>query len=250
MNEDGHLRRKKTVMSTYILIYGFQHGGWCWKKVVPLLEAQGHTVIAHDLPAHGQDQTPLSEVTATSYVDSVLSLIDKQAEPVILVGHSMGGITISQVAELRPDAVLKLVYLAAFLLPDGVNLMDALTEDTESLAWKYVVYNVERTASLLTAQGAKEAFYYDCSADDLAFALQNLVPEPLSAIPETLHLTEENFGSVQRIYIETLQDQALGPLMQKKMYMALPCERVFSLNTGHSPFFSIPQELANCLSML
>lgn len=78
-------------MSTFVLIHGAAHGGWCWYKVVPLLEKQGHTVLAPDLPSHGRDKTPLAAVTLQLYVDSVCKLLDEQQEPVILVGHSMGG---------------------------------------------------------------------------------------------------------------------------------------------------------------
>jgi len=78
-------------MSTFVLIHGGCHGAWCWYKVVPALEKQGHTVIAPDLPSHGRDKTPVSAVTLQAYVDAVCSLIDVRREPVVLVGHSMGG---------------------------------------------------------------------------------------------------------------------------------------------------------------
>lgn len=86
-------------MSTYLLVHGAWHGGWCWRKVVPLLEAQGHKVLAPTLPGHGEDKTPAAAVTLRSYADTICRLAGAQTKPVILVGHSMGGIVITQAAE-------------------------------------------------------------------------------------------------------------------------------------------------------
>jgi pimeloyl-ACP methyl ester carboxylesterase len=91
------------------------HGGWCWYKVTPLLEELGYTVITPDLPGHGRDKTPLSLVSLSSYVDSVCRIIDAQRDPVVLVGHSMGGGIITQAAEYCPEKIKTLVYIAALL---------------------------------------------------------------------------------------------------------------------------------------
>ena len=55
-------------MSTYILVHGAWAGGWCWDKVVPLLKQAGHQVETLDLPGHGQDRTPIREITLAAYV--------------------------------------------------------------------------------------------------------------------------------------------------------------------------------------
>ena len=68
-------------MTCFILIHGASHGGWCWDKIVPLLEGLGHTAIAPDLPGHGQDVTPAAEVTLESYVDRICRLLDEHPVP-------------------------------------------------------------------------------------------------------------------------------------------------------------------------
>ena len=68
-------------VSTFLLIHGAAHGAWCWYKVVPLLEKQDHTVLALDLPGHGRDKTPVTEVTLQLYVESVCRLLDVQQDP-------------------------------------------------------------------------------------------------------------------------------------------------------------------------
>jgi pimeloyl-ACP methyl ester carboxylesterase len=102
-------------MAAYVFIHGAWHGAWCWEKVTPLLEKAGHTVYAIDLPGHGSDQTPISQVSLKSYTDKVCSILDDAEESVYLVGHSMGGIVVSQSAEYRSEKVKALIYVSAFL---------------------------------------------------------------------------------------------------------------------------------------
>jgi pimeloyl-ACP methyl ester carboxylesterase len=82
-------------MSTFGLVHGGWNGGWCWEKVVPLLEEAGHEVEAQDLPGLGEDRTPIPEVSLQGYADRISQVLDAQPEPVVLVGHSSGGMIIS-----------------------------------------------------------------------------------------------------------------------------------------------------------
>ena len=101
-------------MKTFILIHGSWHSSWNWHKVVPILEKQGHNVLAIDLLGMGRDKTPIEEITLQLTVGQICKLIDKIEGKVILVGHSKNGIMISQAAEYRPEKVEKLIYLAAY----------------------------------------------------------------------------------------------------------------------------------------
>ncbi len=235
-------------MSTFVLIPGAWHGAWCWYKIVPLLEKAGHRVIAVDLPGLGRDRTPLREVSLQSYVDRVCATIDQQPGRVILVGHSRGGIVISQTAEQRPARIEKLVYLAAFLLPAGQALLPGALEDTRSLLLQNLV--VDEKQGYLTVKEAayREAMYGDCSDADVTLATLLLTPEPIAPCVTPLDLSERNFGRVPRVYIETLDDQALTLSAQRKMVAQTPCDEVISMNTAHSPFFSAPHELADHLA--
>src|SRR5690606_630468 len=90
---------------TFILIHGSWHSAWNWHKVKPLLEKQGHTVYAIDLPGMGRDKTPIQDVTFEKTVRGICDLIDSIEGKVILVGHSKNGIMISQAAEYRPEKI-------------------------------------------------------------------------------------------------------------------------------------------------
>ena len=106
-------------MSTYVLIHGAYLGAWCWKKIIPLLEKEGHKVVAPDLPGHGENKRPIAEITLQTYTDHLCEILDEQPDPVILVGHSLGGVVITQTAEYRPEKIRKLVYVAGYLLRNG-----------------------------------------------------------------------------------------------------------------------------------
>jgi pimeloyl-ACP methyl ester carboxylesterase len=91
------------------LVHGAWHGRWCWVKTIAELEGMGHTVVALDLPGLGEDQTPPAEITLQRYVDAVCDALGKEEEPVLLVGHSMGGIVVSEAAERLPEKIKRLV---------------------------------------------------------------------------------------------------------------------------------------------
>lgn len=234
-------------MSTYVLIHGAWHGAWCWDKLAPLLQDQGHTVIAPDLPAHGQDITPISEVTLQSYANRVCEAVNKQTEPVILVGHSLGGVSITQAAEQCPTRVKKLVYLSAFLLPNGVARLGYGDDISGSLLEQNKALSEDKTVIYFNESGLEATFYHDCSTQDIVKAKALTRPEPTAGIVTPVRFTAENFGRIPRVYIECLQDRAILPELQKRMYTETTVERVISMNTSHSPFFSAADELAKNL---
>jgi pimeloyl-ACP methyl ester carboxylesterase len=234
-------------MSTYVLIHGAWHGSWCWNKVVPLLEREGHKLEVPDLPGHGSDKTPISEISLQAYTDRVCQILDAQSEPVILVGHSMGGVVITQVGEYRPEKIKKLAYLAAFLLQNGESLLHYSEQDKEALVLPNLIMAEDQSHATVREEALKEVFYGDCSDKDVERAKSLLVPQAAAPFATRVSTTEENFGRVPRVYISCLRDKAISPAMQEKMYKALSCETVISMDTDHSPFFSAAEELARHL---
>jgi alpha-beta hydrolase superfamily lysophospholipase len=90
---------------TFVLVNGAFAGSYAWDHVKPLIEQAGHKVVTMDLPGHGDDQTPPNEATFDAYLNAVIAPINAETEPVILVGHSMGGVVVSAVAEAIPEKI-------------------------------------------------------------------------------------------------------------------------------------------------
>jgi len=234
-------------MATFILVHGAAHGGWCWHKLLPLLEAAGHTAIAPDLLGLGADTTPIAELSLARWVDQVAALVAAQRERVILVGHSRGGLIISEVAERLPERVSRLVYLTAFLLADGQTLGEVAATDEASVLGPNLVVDEAAGTWLIRPEAAVPGFFADYAPEDLDYTFPRLRPEPLFSLSTPIHVTVGRFGQVPRRYIECLQDRAITLECQRRMQAVWPCERVFSLDTSHSPFISAPHALADAL---
>jgi pimeloyl-ACP methyl ester carboxylesterase len=233
-------------MSTYLLIHGAWHGGWCWRKVVPLLEAEGHSVIAPDLPGHGEDKTPTATVTLGRYVDRVCELAIAQTEPVLLLGHSMGGPVITQAAEKCPDAISALVYLCAFLPRNGESLMTWAQQDSQSHVTPNLVPMGDGVFGV-KPEAIPEAFYAECSDQDIEFAKLHLVLQAGQPFAVPMATTAARWGQIPRYYVECLRDRAITLGIQRAMQEQSPCLETFAIDTDHSPFFSAPEQLVDVL---
>lgn len=234
-------------MKTFILIHGSWHSAWNWHLVTPILEQKGHQVITPDLPGMGRDKTPIQEVTMASTIEKICQLIDSAKGEVILVGHSKNGIMISQAAEYRSEKIAKLVYLAAYLIPNGKTQAEYSAQDTEGVLKPYVTRHPETASHSLQPEIYKEGLYHDCNEAIVQLAKVLLGKEAVATAITPLQLSPEKFGAVPRYYIECTEDRAVTPFIQQKMYNEIPCKEVFTMHTSHSPFFSKPAELCTIL---
>ncbi|MDR6550364.1 alpha/beta fold hydrolase [Paenibacillus qinlingensis] len=235
-------------MSTFVLVHGSWHGAWCWERIVLMLEEAGHRVIALDLPGHGQDHTPLAEVNLKSYTDHLNAILEKESEKVILVGHSMAGLVISQTAEYLPEKIEKLVYLCAYLPENGQTLLQiSQNEKKDKESPSIVIISEDQTFMDIKDELIKESFYGDCSEEEVIKAKEKLCLEPLAPFFTPVNLTAARFGMIPRVYIETLRDKAISIGLQRDMYTVSHCNQVITMDSDHSPFFSHPGELSSHL---
>ncbi len=243
--------------STYLLVHGGWHGAWCWQKVVPILEAKGHRVLAPDLPGHGADQTPPGSVTLDDYVQRVVSVANAQAGPVILVGHSMAGVVIAQAAEvLGKDKVAQLVYLDAFMPQDGESVLSlagkigaaqhkpATSDPAGPTMQESIIFSEDQQTCWLKPENVTGLFYHDCSPDDVAFAKARLDWQPTAGLTTPVRVTEARYGAVPKVFIlcTDARDMDKSSLMQN-----VPGLKIHELPSSHSPFFSMPERLAALL---
>lgn len=178
----------------------------------------------------------------------MLEVIDNVEGKVILVGHSKNGIIVSQAAEYRPQKIDKLIYLAAYLIPNGKTQAEYSAQDSEGVLKPYVDRFPETNSHTLQQIIYKEGLYHDCDDDITEMAKCILSHESVATGITPLQLTEANYGSVPRYYIECTDDRAVTPFIQQKMYTETPCKKVYQMATSHSPFFSKPKELCSILT--
>jgi pimeloyl-ACP methyl ester carboxylesterase len=220
---------------------------WAWDRVVPLLEAAGHRAIAFDLPGQGEDETPLELVTLDAYAQRTCRQTSAQSEPVILVGHSLGGNTISQAAQNCPETVRALVYVSAGLLRDGENGEEWLAERYEFFAPYMTMSDDGVYSAVVQGKGARKALYGASTTEDVDWAMAQLGPQPMAVLSEPVSLSADRYGTVPRYYIGCERDGLILPSIQRAMVAASPCKEVLSLDTDHSPALSMSEGLVQHL---
>lgn len=226
----------------YVFVHGSCHGAWCWRDVLPLLES----ATAIDLPSHGDDMTPISDVTLDCYVDAIMQEINKSDEPVVLIGHSAAGISIASVAERIPDQIEKLIYVCAYAPKDGEVLSQMRKRAKRQLVLPAIIRSADGLSYTVDPEKAPGIFYHDCSPEVVEFALAHLGPQPV--LPQETHVTlGESYDSVPRSYILGEDDHTVPPEEQERMVADWPAEDVYRLDCGHSPFFSHPKALARLI---
>jgi pimeloyl-ACP methyl ester carboxylesterase len=237
-------------MARFVLVHGAFGGAWSWEPIVGELERAGHTVTAIDLPGAGDDQTPVAEVTLDAYAAKICHTLGEQPEPAILVGHSMGGVAITQAAVRCPQRVALLVYVAAFMPSDGQSLLDLtrLPEGADDQVQANIVIDGEPPVATMPDPAARGALMASCSQEQVALAIARGRPQPVAPFATPVTIPAGALDGLARAYVHCTQDRAIPPALQLRMIREHPCVEVVEIATDHSPFFSAPGELLDALN--
>jgi pimeloyl-ACP methyl ester carboxylesterase len=227
-------------MADILLIHGSCHGAWCWRDVLPLLTAQGHTARAIDLPGHGYDTTPIPDVTLSSYANAIAAACRGET---VLVGHSMGGYAITAAAELAADRISKLIYLCAYVPAPGATLAQMRRMAPRQPLVPAIRMSGDGLSFTIDPGMAPDVFYHDCPPDAVDYALRHLCPQAVEPSETCVHLTAAS-RSLPRRYIRCLDDRTIPPEFQVTMTRDWPDTHVQDMHCGHSPFFADPAGLA------
>jgi pimeloyl-ACP methyl ester carboxylesterase len=235
-----------------ILVHGAFHAGDCWGLLEPQLLARGFEVHAPTLGGHRGTVRPAADVSMRSYGADIIACAEEIGRPCVLLGHSMGGMAISQAAEQRPDLFETLIYLAAYAPPYGGASLGDLPPVSQ-LMTAALMSGLERRpdgTAVFPADGAREVFYNRCTPEEQAFALARLSPQPLGATGEPVVTTRARLGSLPKHYIECVDDQALPIESQRAMQAHMRFASVHTLASDHSPFISAPTALADVVEQI
>jgi pimeloyl-ACP methyl ester carboxylesterase len=235
---------------TFVLVHGAWQAPYVWDNVKATLQKQGAQVITVELPGHGADQTPPQNLTLDVYRDKVIDALNNVNGKVILVGHSLGGMVISAVAEKAPSKIEKLVYIAAYMPVSGQSLKDLAQTDKDSQLSTALMPSADQLTFGVAQAQIVNIFIQDGSDAVKNLVLQNYRPEPAIPFTNPVSLTTANYGAIPKVYIKTLQDHAVSPALQTSMISANGVTTVYKLNTSHSPFLSKPDSVSILLNQI
>lgn len=232
-----------------VLVHGAWHGAWCFDPVLARLADAGIDAVAVDLPGHGADPGPLGDLHAdAARVREVLDDFDRDC---VLLGHSYGGAVVTE-AGVHPS-VRHLVYLTAFALDAGESVMAAAVEESKALDLALdagpnladAIVAGDDTMSLDPA-GAAALLYQDCDPATTEWAVARLGPQPtvtFGDIPTAVAWRER-----PSTYVVCTEDLGVHPDLQRAM--ARRCDATVEIPTGHSPFLSAPDQVAEIVASL
>ena len=275
----------------FVFVHGAWHGAGTWDEITPRLEARGFALRTLDLPgaganakspdafhrrpldsaAFGTEPSPNAAVTQEERTAAVIAEIDALraagVDRVVLAGHSLGGLTVSAVAEAAPEKLAGVVYLTAFMLPPGMPAIAMIQHEKmkgEKVAELFMSDPAQTGALRLDVAsddpgyraGLKTAFYGDLNEAQFEIALKGLhCDEPAGVALEPSPITPQRFGSLPRHYIRCTKDMAILPAGQDFMIEEVDkamgnSTQVHTLEASHSPFYSKPDELASLLTAI
>jgi len=223
-------------MSSFVLVHGGAHGAWCWERLVPHLEASPRVdaVVAVDLPGHGAQRgmKPLEAITRADYVDHVVGEIEsRDLRDVILVGHSLAGITLPPVAARVAERLLRVVFLSTSSPPPGQTVMDLMQHPLSPLA---------------RGLDGRTMFCNDLDEEATEWLLGHVGPEPPGPMSEPVEIATVPPG-VASTYVLLERDEALPPAYQREQARNAGVDEIVPFDSGHSAFASRPAELAALL---
>ncbi|MFT3803512.1 MAG: alpha/beta hydrolase [Burkholderiaceae bacterium] len=241
-------------MKHMILIHGAWQGSWAFASWLPWLRAAGWSPLTVDLPGNDASPGAAADADLAGYTRHVLDVLQALDGPAVVVGHSGGGMTASQVAQAAPERVAALVYLAGMMLPTGMGFGDLVAQcRTLDPDFRYegigphLVWNAARNRSRVPMQAALDMFLHDCPPVAAREAAGRLCEQPESGRAVFNTLSDDRFGQVPRVYVECLQDRSVTLPLQRRMQTLTPGAHRISLECGHVPQLACPKLLTEAL---
>jgi pimeloyl-ACP methyl ester carboxylesterase len=234
----------------FVLVHGGGFDSRCWSPLIPLLDREGYAV---DLPGRGATPGDLASVTVADFVDTVADeIVERDLHDVVLVGHSLAGITLPGVAERVEDRLRNLVFLSCSIPAPGTSVLDMLGDLSPTLAEvaSRIGDEIVGPEGGLHPDFAAAMMCNDMGDEQRRLTLSWLVPEALGVVSEPVNLDGLRLP-IPRTYIRLRQDQSLLLEKQTEMAQRLGADaRILDIDAGHMVMISRPVALAEMLNQL
>jgi pimeloyl-ACP methyl ester carboxylesterase len=226
-------------VTTFGLVHGAYHGAWCWGPTVAELERRGHRALTVDLPC--EDST----AGAAAYAAAAVEAFADADDDLVVVGHSLGGLTIPLVAHAR--RVQRLVYLCAMLPRVGRTQDDVMDDEPEMLlpGPPGGIYQGEDGASHWKPQAAVSRFFSDCEPAVATWAAEQLRGQFWVITQEVTPLV--GWPDVPSSYVLGTADPIVNPEWSRRIVAEVLGVQPMEIAAGHSPFLSAPVALVDAL---
>jgi pimeloyl-ACP methyl ester carboxylesterase len=228
---------------TFVLVHGGGFGASCWDPIMPVLPA---STVAVDLPGRGTRPAPLGDLTIADFVDAVVEDIEsRDLRDVVLVGHSLAGITMPGVAARIPKRLARLVFVSCTVPADGQSTVDTLDPEVQQVA-RENAGNAD--GGRMDDAMAVAMFCNDMTPEQTEWTLAHLVPEAPRVPSEPVSLAGLQEG-IPCTWIRLERDLIVAPWKQN-LFAERTNSEIVSLDAAHMAMVSHPAELAALLRPL
>ncbi|MFA7556167.1 MAG: alpha/beta hydrolase [Spongiibacteraceae bacterium] len=237
-----------------LLVHGAAHDENCWNELVPELEKHDLEIHTLTLRGHGANKKYGYHVSMKTYAVDVCKKAREIGQPCVVVGHSMGGMVITAAAQARPELFKQMVYLTAFAPPKSRTRLALYAKELAKLCPEHITPEPKldffNGTSSYDANTSIDMFYNQCCGDLQALVERNICPQPIRPFLSPVSWSEKHLGAIPKDYIECTQDNALPIKIQRAMQENMTFNRVETLDSDHSPFTSMPDQLASVIAKL
>lgn len=232
-------------MRHFLLIHGGGHGGWCWQALIEELAARGATASAPDLPGHGADATPRQTVDRSRYVEAIRYCIESiDCRELTLVGHSLAGVVLPELADQYGPRLQQTVFLAALVGNPGQRAIDLVPEERRQSYFDKAEASDDYSVTW-PFEKARTVFFNDLTEEQARQAYEQLTPQPFQVY---LDPVPKNVPRCPVRYLVCQRDQCLPRESCLEWASRLGAEPEF-IDSGHDVMLSHPGELAERLTM-
>lgn len=225
----------RATRATFVLVHGAWHGGWCWKKIIPLLQSAGHEVLTPTLTGLGERAHLLNpNIDLNTHIQDITAVLEyEDLHNVVLVGHSYGGMVIAGVAEKTGARCTHLVYLDAFLPENGKAVKDyAPLAPSREDGWRVPPFGPPSAYDVTDEQ-------------DADWMMSRLGDQPIKTFTQPIQLSDDENNSVLKTFILCSDAPFFAEAGERAKQQGFQYRELFS--AGHDAMVTKPKELAEML---